>query len=129
MVLKASYARAGKIYIGNENLQFIKLMMSQNFVLTTLKKEISLLIKKKINRKINFQGYSEVLLDKKVVNINDLEDEYSKVGFIIIDTLKSIEDNKSRLFESVDAKEQSNRLHVMCENKIHEFVFKHIIMK
>ena len=95
--------------------------------MTTLKKEISLLIKKKINKKkLIIQGYSEVLLNKKVVNINDLEDEYSKVGFIIIDTLKSIEDNKSRLFESVEiAKEQSNRLHVMCENKFHEFVFKH----
>ena len=126
--LKLLYARVGKIYIGNEEFIIHKVDDVIKFCFDNFEnKEISLLIKKKIDKnKLIIQGYSEVLLNKKVVNINDLEDEYSKVGFIIIDTLKSIEDNKSRLFESIEiAKEQSNRLHVMCENKFHEFVFKH----
>ena len=126
--LKLLYARVGKIYIDNEEFIIHKVDDVIKFCFDNFEnKEISLLIKKKIDKKkLIFQGYSEVLLNKKVVNINDLEDEYSKVGFIIIDTLKSIEDNKSRLFESVEiAKEQSNRLHVMCENKFHEFVFRH----
>ena len=126
--LKLLYARIGKIYIGNEEFTIHKVDDVIKFCFDKFKKkEISLLIKKKIDKKkLIFQGYSEVLLNKKVVNINDLEDEYSKVGFIIIDTLKSIEDNKSRLFESIEiAKEQSNRLHVMCENKFHEFLFRH----
>ena len=126
--LKLLYARIGKIYIGNEEFTIHKIDDVIKFCIDNFKKkEINLLIKKKINKKkLIFQGYSEVLLNKKVVNINDLEDDYSEVGFIVIDTLESIEDNVSRLYESVEiAKEQSNRLHVMCEKKIHEFVFKH----
>ena len=126
--LKLLYARIGKIYIGNEEFTIHKIDDVIKFCIDNFKKkEINFFIKKKINKKkLIFQGYSEVLLNKKVVNINDLEDDYSEVGFIVIDTLESIEDNISRLYESVEiAKEQSNRLHVMCEKKIHEFVFKH----
>ncbi len=126
--LKLLYARVGKIYVNDKELMIYKVDDIIEFCFNNFKKkEIRVLVKKKIDKKkLIFQGYSEVVINKKVVNINDLKDEYSKIEFVLIDTLKLIDENNSRLYESISiAKKQSSRLYIMSENKIHEFVFEY----